>query len=119
MTTLVIGASTNPERYSFKAITSLRLHNHQVVALGLKPGKVADVAIVTSASDINQIIDTITLYVNPKLQEAYYQLILDLQPRRVIFNPGTENQVFSDHLQQADILPIEACTLVMLSIGTY
>jgi uncharacterized protein len=119
MITLVIGASTNPERYSFKAITSLRLHKKDVVALGLKAGKVADVDFVTSTSDIAATIDTVTLYINPKLQEPYQQFILDLKPRRVIFNPGTENPVFADLLAQADIKPIEACTLVMLSIGTY
>jgi uncharacterized protein len=119
MTTLVIGASTNAERYSFKAITSLRLNKHSVVALGLKAGTVSDVDFIISTSDINEAIDTVTLYINPKLQEPYQQFILDLKPRRVIFNPGTENLAFADLLKHSDILPVEACTLVMLSIGTY
>jgi uncharacterized protein len=119
MTTLVIGASTNPERYSYKAITSLRLHKHHVIALSPRVGEVAGVPFITSISDIAESVDTVTFYINPKLQADYYKEIIALKPKRVIFNPGAENTEFADLLQQHNILPIEACTLVMLSIGTY
>jgi uncharacterized protein len=118
MKTLVIGASTNPDRYSFKAIKSLIHHGHEVVAIGAKNGVVDDVLIQTELTDFTDV-DTITLYINPTLQQKYYNYILALQPRRVLFNPGTENEDFADVLQQHNIIAQEACTLVLLSIGTY
>ncbi len=117
-TTLVIGASNNPIRYSYKAIQNLRAKNYSVIALGVKNGFVGDVEIVTNfPSDAK--IDTITLYINPDLQTQYFDLILSLQPKRVIFNPGTENEVLMGLLQKNNITCMEACTLVLLSIGAY
>lgn len=116
--TLVIGASTNPERYSNKAIKMLRDYEHEVVAIGLREGTVADVTIETSQKQFEEI-DTITLYLNPKRQEAYYDYILGLQPKRVIFNPGTENPAFIKLLQEKGIHPEIACTLVLLRTGQY
>jgi uncharacterized protein len=118
MTTLVIGASTNPDRYSYKAIKSLLQHNQHVVAIGAKPGEVGGVQFVTNQFLFDQI-DTITLYINPTVQQDYIHYILDLKPRRVIFNPGTENEDFQTLLQQHNIIAQEACTLVLLSIGAY
>jgi len=92
--TLVIGASENPDRYSEKAIRALVSHNHEVVAIGLREGKVAGVYFDSQKKEFNNI-DTVTLYVGPKNQQEYYNYILDLKPRRVIFNPGTENLEFS------------------------
>lgn len=116
--TLVIGASINPERYSYKAITMLGDYGHPVVAIGLKPQHIGDVKFETQMADF-QDIDTVTLYLNPKRQEAYYEYILDLNPRRVIFNPGTENPEFYTILHAHAIQYVEACTLVLLRIGQY
>ena len=93
MKTLVIGASANKERYSYKAIHSLVDKSHQVVAIGAKKGMAFDIPIETEKLDFHAV-DTVTLYLNPKAQEEYYDYILSLKPRRVIFNPGTENPEF-------------------------
>jgi predicted CoA-binding protein len=116
--TLVIGASINPERYSFLAVNKLLKYKHEVVAIGLKPGKIEDIEIETELIPFENI-DTITLYVNPTHQKKYYDYILSLKPKRIIFNPGTENEELYLISQKNNILPIEACTLVMLSTGQY
>mgnify|MGYP003681955259 CR=1 FL=1 len=116
--TLVIGASTNPARYSNKAISSLRVHNHDVVALAKKGGTVEDVEIETEFPK-GEDIDTVTLYVGTKRQPEYYSEIINLHPKRVIFNPGTENKEFEEMLEEKGIEATEACTLVLLSIGNY
>lgn len=118
LNTLVIGASINPKRYSFKAITMLRAHNQPVLAFGPKVGIVSDIPI-TNEWDSQWKVDTVTLYLNPQRQEAYYDKIIALQPRRVIFNPGTENNIFSKQLSAHGIASEIACTLVLLSIGNY
>ncbi len=116
--TLIIGASLKEERYSNKAINRLRNYNHPVVAIGLREGDVQDVSIVKGEPVFNDI-HTVSLYINPKRQPEYYDYILALQPKRVIFNPGTENVELFDLLQQASI-PFEAsCTLVLLSTDQY
>ncbi|HEU4472076.1 MAG TPA: CoA-binding protein [Flavisolibacter sp.] len=116
--TLVLGASANPSRYSYLAINRLRAHNHPVVAVGKRAGQVADVPIQTSEVD-EAGIDTITLYLNPGNQEAYYDYILGLKPKRIIFNPGTENEDLMQRAEAQNIRPVIACTLVMLSTGQY
>ncbi|NQU86032.1 MAG: CoA-binding protein [Mariniphaga sp.] len=116
--TLVIGASTNPIRYSFLAIDSLRKHGHEVVAVGLCEGKVIDVEITKEKKGFLDI-DTVILYVGSKNQPDYYDYIESLHPRRVIFNPGTENSEFEPILKKAGIKVEVACTLVLLSTGQY
>lgn len=117
--TLVIGATTKPDRYAFLAVNKLRGQGHQVVALGVDDGLVGDVPIVKERMDFNDI-DTVTLYVRPAIQrESYEDYIVSLNPKRVIFNPGTENPAFENRLVREGIEPIEACTLVMLSTGQY
>lgn len=116
--TLVLGASENPARYSYMAINSLVRHGHPVVAVGHKEGRVAGVDIVKSPDDFEEV-DTITLYLNPKNQEQYYDYILGLNPERVIFNPGTENPALMRMLRERGVKPEVACTLVMLSTGQY
>jgi len=116
--TLVIGASEKPERYSCKAIKELRRHGHEVIALAPRPGKVEDVRFSTEASDFSGI-DTVTLYVGPQNQDGYMDYVEKLRPKRVIFNPGTENERFAERLQKAGIHSEIACTLVLLSIGQY
>ena len=116
--TLVIGASDNPSRYSYLAIQRLRRHGHPVVALGRKNTRVADVPIVTEKEKFDAI-DTVTLYLNPRHQQEYYDYILSLQPKRIIFNPGTENDELVALATQKGISTMEACTLVMLSTNQY
>ncbi|MFT5970265.1 MAG: putative CoA-binding protein [Flavobacteriales bacterium] len=116
--TLVIGASTNPERYSYKAILKLRMFKHDVFAYGLRNGNVADVSI-NKEWPKNVKVDTVTMYINPSRQEAYYQRIIDLKPSRVIFNPGAENGEFAAKLIENGISYDNACTLVLLSIDSY
>ncbi|HEX9510858.1 MAG TPA: CoA-binding protein [Puia sp.] len=116
--TLVIGASDNPERYSYLAVNRLRSKGHPVVAIGRKPVSVGDVAIETGKKDFPGI-DTVTLYLSPGLQKEYYDYILSLHPRRIIFNPGAENRELAELAQAHGIKPMNACTLVMLSTGQF
>jgi predicted CoA-binding protein len=118
MKTLVVGVSENPERYSNKAIRSLLAHNHEVAAIGLRSGKVEGVAFDAEKKAFENI-DTVSLYVGPKSQPEYYEYIIALKPRRVIFNPGTENPEFISKLESAGIYPEIACTLVLLATGQY
>lgn len=117
-TTLVIGASTKPERYSFMAVRKLIQHQHNVKALGKRPGVIDGISIDTSPFQYENI-DTITLYVNPKNQIPFYDYIISLNPRRVIFNPNTENQEFMSLLTKHGIEVMTACTLVLLATGRY
>ncbi|TYP97053.1 hypothetical protein C7447_10566 [Tenacibaculum adriaticum] len=116
--TLVLGASQNPDRYANRAIHSLRKNNKEVVAVGLRIGTVMDVEIVTGTPAFKNI-DTVTLYLNPQRQKEYYDYIISLQPRRVIFNPGTENMELMKLLRQQQIETEVACTLVLLSTNQY
>lgn len=116
--TLVLGASTNPGRYSNIAIKRLVSNNQPTVAVGLKIGEVAGVTI-TNQPEIFLDIDTITLYMNPQRQKPYYDYILSLQPERVIFNPGTENPELYALLRSNSIEIEVACTLVMLATNQY
>ncbi len=116
--TLVIGASDNPSRYSCLAIQRLRALGHPVVALGRKDTAVKDVEISKEKEDFTGV-DTVTLYLNPANQQEYYDYILSLNPKRIIFNPGTENQELEDLAHQKDIKTMEACTLVLLTTGQY
>jgi|SRR5690606_37551768 len=116
--TLIIGASLNPNRYSYLALQRLAAHGIETVAIGLKKGNVAGIDISTQAGAYGNI-DTVTLYLNPKNQEAYYEYIVGLKPRRVIFNPGTENPTFYKLLESNGIEVEQACTLVLLSTGQY
>lgn len=116
--TLVIGASDNPARYSFLAIHRLRHYGHPVVAISNRVGKVADVTFSKERPE-DKDINTITLYLNPKRQEEYYDYILSLSPERIIFNPGSENAVLEKMAGEKGIHVMEACTLVLLSTGSY
>jgi hypothetical protein len=118
MKTVVIGASNNPERYSYKAIKMLLNHDHEVVAVSNKKAEVLGLPIINTDSIVDSV-DTITLYVGPANQKFYEQYILDTKPRRVIFNPGTENSEMEEILAKNGIEVEEACTLVLLSTGQY
>ncbi|GGH07737.1 CoA-binding protein [Pedobacter zeae] len=116
--TLIIGASPDPSRYAYKAANMLKRFNHDIVNVGIKKGEVAGVEI-EKPGEIHHDIDTITLYIGPALQSQYHDYILATKPKRVIFNPGTENYELEKLLDQHNIEPIEACTLVLLSTGQY
>jgi predicted CoA-binding protein len=116
--TLVLGASENSSRYSYLAVNRLRSHGHPVVAIGKKNAMVADVPIEKEKKDWKDI-DTVTLYLNPTHQQQYYDYILSLKPKRIIFNPGAENDELADLAIKNGITPIDACTLVLLSTNQY
>ena len=115
---LVLGASLKPERYSNKAIKLLNKHGFDVIAIGLRGGTVSNTQIQTGKPNIAEI-DTITMYMNPQRQENFYEYILSLNPRRVIFNPGTENPDFINLLKEKNIETVQNCTLVMLNAGLF
>ena len=116
--TLVIGASLNPVRYSNMAINRLTQNGHSVKAVGQREGEVNGVPITKDKIAFKEI-DTITLYLNSKRQVDYYDYVLSLNPRRVIFNPGTENPEFYTILKENKIEFEVACTLVLLSTSQY
>lgn len=116
--TLVLGASPNPARYSYLAINQLRAKGHDVIAIGKHTGKVSDVEITSQEKPIENL-DTVTLYLNANNQKAFYDYIFSLNPKRIIFNPGAENPELESLAKQKNILPQEACTLVLLSTGQY
>ncbi len=116
--TVVLGASDNPQRYSYLAVNRLRSHNHPVIAVGNKEGTAGDTPIITTHPNEKDV-DTVTVYLNPVRQKEYYDYILQLNPRRVIFNPGAENEELEDLLKTKGIQAMEACTLVLLSTGQY
>lgn len=116
--TLVLGASLNPSRYSHLAINRLVNNNYEVVAIGLREGKVAGIEIIKDKK-LFEGIDTITLYLNPQRQKEYYDYIISLNPKRVIFNPGTENPELYQLLSENNIESEVACTLVLLGTNQY
>jgi len=118
MLTLVLGASEKTDRYSNMAVRSLRRHGYDVLAVGNRPGKIVDVEIMTGTPDLNGV-DTVTLYLSPANQRPLYPYLLSLGPRRVIFNPGTENPELEQLLSEKGSETLEACTLVLLNTGQY
>lgn len=116
--TVVLGASTKPDRYSFKAITALVEKGHSVLAIGQNTGEVAGVKIYTKAIPLSKI-NTVSLYLNPARQKEYYNYIVESKPKRVIFNPGTENPEFYQLLKLNNIKVEVACTLVLLATNQY
>jgi uncharacterized protein len=116
--TLVLGASDHPGRYSYLAVNKLRGNGHPVVAIGRKAATVGDVEIATDKQQLTGI-DTVTLYLNPAHQKEYYDYILSLHPRRIIFNPGAENPELATLARANGIESVEGCTLVMLGTGQY
>lgn len=117
-TTVVIGASPNTERYSYKATISLQNHGHTVYPVGLRKGIINGLEIITDKPALENI-DTVSLYVGPDNQPYWYDYILSLKPKRIIFNPGTENPEFEKMAADKGIETEEACTLVLLSIKQY
>ncbi|MGA0430993.1 MAG: CoA-binding protein [Flavobacteriaceae bacterium] len=116
--TLVLGASTNPERYAYKAIKLLQQKGFEIVAVGAKTGVIDQTPIATEMPPPNTI-HTVSLYIGPERQKPYWETIVALRPKRVIFNPGTENPLLTQKLQAAGIKTENACTLVLLSTNQY
>ena len=116
--TVLLGASENPERYSYLATQKLVAYQHPVTAIGVKAGFIGATPIITENPAI-EAVDTVTLYLSPANQKTYYDYILSLKPKRIIFNPGTENDELASLAKADGIEPIEACTLVLLSTGQY
>ncbi len=116
--TLVLGASPNPARYSYLAVNKLKRYNHTVIGIGKRKGMAGEVVIDTDQKPIEDL-DTITLYLNPQNQKQYYDYIISLHPKRIIFNPGTENPELYRLARENGIEVMEACTLVLLSTGQY
>ncbi|SDE93032.1 CoA-binding protein [Chitinophaga filiformis] len=116
--TVVLGASPNPTRYSYLAVSRLTAHGHPVLAIGKREAQIGDTP-VTKEHPVAADVDTVTLYMNPMLQREYYDYILQLHPKRIIFNPGTENEELAALADSKGIETMEACTLVLLSTGQY
>ena len=116
--TVVLGASQNPLRYSNMAVKKLAAHQHPVVAIGRREGNINGIEIIKGQPVLPDV-DTVTLYLNPGNQKPYYDYILSLHPKRIIFNPGAENTELKGLEEEKGIHTMEACTLVLLSTGQY
>jgi predicted CoA-binding protein len=117
--TLILGANNSPEKYAYKAAHMLVRYGHEIVPVGLRSGEVAGQTILTGQPVVEGV-DTVTLYISPKHQTTdVYSYIIKMKPKRVIFNPGTENYEFMDLLEERGIEPLEACTLVLLASQQY
>jgi hypothetical protein len=118
--TVIIGATTNKDRYAYLAAEMLTEYSHEIVPIGIKKGDVfgnsiLDIKTRPKVEDV----DTVTLYIGSQHQPEHYQYILSLKPKRIIFNPGTENDEFEKMVEQSGAEAIEACTLVMLRSRQY
>lgn len=116
--TLVVGASENPDRYSYKATEKLLKHGHPVLLFAKKEGHCLGLKIETSLP-VGKQINTITMYVGANHQSELIEPLLALKPQRFVFNPGTENQDFIQKARAQGIECVEGCTLVMLSTDQY
>jgi uncharacterized protein len=116
--TLVIGASLHPWRFSHMCILKLRSHNIPVIAIGLRSGKIADVTILTGYPQIHNV-HTVSLYIGSELQEDYYDYILNLKPKRIIFNPETYNPELEYLAHSNGLHTVEACTMLLLDAGLF
>lgn len=117
-TTLVLGASLNPERYSYMAVRKLKFNHYKVVAVGLREGEIFGVHVDKPFTRF-EAIHTITLYMGPRVLAQYHDYILQMKPSRVIFNPGSEDRKFAERLVNAGIEVVEACTLIMIASDQY
>lgn len=116
--TLVLGATDNSARYAYLAVQRLLRHGHEVVPVGVREGQVEGLDILHGTPEVSDV-DTITFYLRPERQKQYYDYIFSLNPKRLIFNPGTENEELIELAEAKGIETVEGCTLVMLSIGGY
>lgn len=117
--TIILGASANPSRYAYLATERLLHHGHPLVLIGKREENVLGQIIRTEFPLVKNTVDTISLYLNPSRQKEYEERIVQLAPKRVIFNPGTENAALQQKLQENGIEVVEACTLVLLATKQY
>jgi uncharacterized protein len=123
--TVIIGATTNPARYAYLAARMLTDYNHDIVPVGIKEGavfgkEILDIFEKPPIKDVHTVtLYTVTLYIGPQKQPAYYSYILGLKPKRIIFNPGTENEEFEQLAEDQGVEALEGCTLVMLRSGQF
>jgi len=117
-TMVVLGASANPERYSFRAVTRLVRNNYNVVAIGKKKGMIGDIPILTEQLPIKDV-HSVLMYVAPYHQGEIFDYVLSLRPQRVIFNPGTESPEFEELLESYNIKVVHDCSLVMMAMGRF
>ena len=118
--TVIIGATNNPSRYAYLAAEMLDQHKHEFVPVGIRKGEVFGQNILNIAEKPHVMdVNTVTLYIGPQHQQEWYDYILSLKPKRIIFNPGTENPEFERLAEQSGAEAVEACTLVMLRTGQF
>jgi predicted CoA-binding protein len=116
--TMIIGASTDPTRFAYRAARMLTEHGYEIALVGIKKGEVFGKKILNDYPPVEGI-DTVTLYVGPQNQDNLLQYIIDLKPKRIIFNPGTENDKLIELAEANNIETVIGCTLVMLVTNTY
>ena len=116
--TLVIGASPNPMRFAYKMVKSLLRHDYEAVPVGIRNGEIGGIKILTGKPMVRKI-HTVALYIGPQRQPQYYDYILSLKPKRIIFNPGTINPEFMDMAEKKGIEVVNDCALVMVASGNY
>ena len=118
--TVVIGATANPARYAYIAARMLMEYNHEVVPVGIKDGALfgKEILDILEKPHVDGV-DTITMYIGPQRQPPYYDYLLSLKPKRIIFNPGTENDVLEKMAEDKGIEAVHGCTLVMLRSNQY
>lgn len=114
MVNIVLGASPNPRRYSYRATEVLVSEGKKVIPVGVKTGEISGLVIHHDYPE-NVKIDTIAMYLSIENQEKYYDLILSNLPRRIIFNPGTYNHDFQKLLTDKGVIVVNDCVLVMVS----
>lgn len=115
----ILGASNKPHRYAYKAQMKLQQHGFAVLPVAKKGGEVNGISCVKSLAEISQPVDTVTLYINPDLLREELAALIKLNPRRVVFNPGTEDDDIIDELKTRGISVVEDCTLIMLDAGRF
>ena len=116
---VILGASNRPDRYAYKAFSTLRKYGHEPVPVHPVLSEIEGVPVVPDLPSVKGEIDTVTLYVNPKISEPLVDAMIALNPRRVIFNPGTESALLEERLETAGIVAEVACTLVLLETGQF
>lgn len=118
--TVVIGATPSTSRYAFIVSHELQKRDHEFVLVGIRKGEVAGHKIMDLRErPVINGVDTLTMYIHPRHQPEWHDYLLSLRPRRIIFNPGAENNELAQMAREKGIIVEYACTLVMLNLGTY
>lgn len=118
-TTAIIGASPKPERYSYKAMKMLEEYGHKVHLVTPKTSPIEDHPVYASLQDVPEDLDTVTMYVGEKTSDQLVNDLISKSPKRVIFNPGSENRRLEAELKKRNIEVVHGCTLVMLRSGQF